>query len=462
MRIKKYDVDYSRRQMMQNMALGAGAGVLMPLDKLWAKDSGLQDISKAYPDEAFSIEEQTKGKISVGDYVTADNVEHVEHLLDPCQIFQIKNDGRRFRVGPPETDMTRMFTYQNLQKTLENEQTGYKAKFDSNGNVVGPDGKPWRGGFPFPNPQDALQTQANAALSWGRADANLYAVRQHDYGGDGQEEYAYDFAWVELQMQARIDGQVFRGHNDEIRRQSAYFESSDDVKGTSFLSVWKYDQREVPDLYGYLPQFRRVRQYPANQRFEPLVPGATWFLTDPWAAGDPMLTWGEYEIVERKPMLMSTSGNISIKNENWEMPRIPGNEKYMDVELSLAPEAYVVKSKPTGYPRAPVSYRLAYFDARNSTYTGCLRFDRQEKPWVSFESAFGYYDTDNLRVMGHDGKHPAWSWTWVMSYNMQNKRMTLIDHAKEASGIKSLFEIDQDWMYDTYLTPSAQQALGRV
>ena len=57
--------------------------------------------------------------------------------------------------------------------------------------------------------------------------------------------------------------------------------------GASFLVPWFYDQRKFPDIYGYLPQFRRIRQFPANQRFEPLVPGAVWFLSDPWAAGDP-------------------------------------------------------------------------------------------------------------------------------------------------------------------------------
>ena len=462
MRIKKYDVDYSRRQMMKNTALGLGAGVLMPLEKLWAQDSGLTDVSKAYPDEAFSIEAQTKGKVSVGDYITADNLEHVEHLLDPCVIQQIREDGRRIRIGEPETDITRMFTYQNLQKTLDNLERGYEAQFNDVGNVVGPDGNPWQGGFPFPNPKNALEIQANAALSWGRADANLYAVRQVDFKGNGEQQYAYDFAWVELQMQARIDGKAFRGHTDEIRRQTAYFEKSEAVKGTSFLRVWKYDQRKLPDLYGYLPQFRRVRQYPANQRFEPLIPGATWFLTDPWAAGDPMLTWGNYEIVERKPMLGATSGNFAIKDDNWQLPVMEGNEKYFDVAFSMIPEVAVVKSEPTGYPRAPVSKRLAYFDVRNSTYTGCIRFDRQGKPWVNFESAFCYYQDGDRVVKGHAGKHPAWSWAYVMSYNMQNKRMSRVDHAKEASGIKSLFQIDQDWMYDTYLTPAAQQALGRV
>ncbi len=462
MRIRKYDVNWSRRELMKKMAMGAaGAGVLGSYSNLWAMD-GLDDITKIYPDELLSVEAQTKGKISVGDVITPDNLHHAEHLLDPCVIHQIKNDGRRLKVGPPETNVTQMFTYPNLVKTLENEKQGYKAQFDANGNVTGPDGKPWKGGFPFPNPTKAIEIQANAAMSWGRADANLYAVRQVDFSGDGQEEYAYDFAWAELQMQSRLDGQAFRGHDDEIRRQTAYFESSDDVRGTSFLSIWKYDQRQVPDLFGYLPQFRRVRQYPANQRFEPLIPGATWFLTDPWAAGDPMLTWSEYKIIERKPMLGATSGNFGIKNDNWELPRMEGNEKFFDVAFSMIPEVAVVESKPTGYPRAPVSRRLAYFDMRNSTYTGCIRFDRQGKPWVNFESAFCYYKDGDRVEIGHDGKNPAWSWAYVMSYNMQNNRMSRIDHAKEASGIKSQFVIDEDWMYDTYLTTAAQQALGRV
>ena len=218
----------------------------------------------------------------------------------------------------------------------------------------------------------------------------------------------------------------------------------------------------MPDLFGYLPQFRRVRQYPANQRFEPLIPGATWFLTDPWAAGDPMLTWSNYKVIERKPMLGTTSGNFGIKDENWQLPLQKDNPKFFDVAFSMIPEVAVVQSEPTGYPRAPVSRRLAYFDVRNSTYTGCIRYDRQGNPWVSFESGFCYYEENGKKVIGHDGKTPAWSWSYVMSYNMQDKRMSRIDHAKEASGIKSLFEMDQDWLYDTYLTTAAQQALGRV
>ena len=87
MRIRKYDVNYGRRKLMESVAYGLGGGVLMPLDKLYAKE--IDNISKAYPDEMLSIEVQSKGKVKVGDYITKDNVEHVKHLLDPGAIEQI-------------------------------------------------------------------------------------------------------------------------------------------------------------------------------------------------------------------------------------------------------------------------------------------------------------------------------------------------------------------------------------
>ena len=85
------------------------------------------------------------------------------------------------------------------------------------------------------------------------------------------------------------------------------FTSPQEQAGSSFLSKWYYDQREFPELYGYLPLFKRVRQFPTNQRFEPLVPGITLHLSDAWAAGYPMLTWGNYKIVGREPHLVAVS-----------------------------------------------------------------------------------------------------------------------------------------------------------
>src|SRR3546814_19884917 len=75
-------------------------------------------------------------------------------------------------------------------------------------------------------------------------------------------------------------------HQDKLRFQSIFFATPDSAKGTSFLNVWPYDQHSFPDLYGYVPAFKRLRQFPTDQRFEPLIPGSTLSLSAPWTAGD--------------------------------------------------------------------------------------------------------------------------------------------------------------------------------
>ena len=96
MHIKKYDRNYSRRHFLETVSKGAmGAGVLAPL---WPLISNAQDITKAYPDELLSIEGYTKGKVSTGDMITADNVEYVKDLLDPIAYIEVKDMGRQIKI----------------------------------------------------------------------------------------------------------------------------------------------------------------------------------------------------------------------------------------------------------------------------------------------------------------------------------------------------------------------------
>jgi hypothetical protein len=60
-----------------------------------------------------------------------------------------------------------------------------------------------------------------------------------------------------------------------------------------------------------------------------------------------------------------------------------------------------------------------------------------------------------------DGKHPAWSWTYVMSHDIQANRMSRFVQAKEITGgYKSLYSADEDLVYNKFLTVQAIQRLG--
>ena len=178
--IKKYDLDYGRRALLQKTAVGATAGVLAPLWPLIANSA--DEVSKAYPDELLHIEAYTKGKIKPGDVITAANVDLVKDLLDPIAYQHVKTMGRRINIVESTRDVTMLFPHEYLEATLRNKGT---ARFDANGNVVTNKGAPWNGGNPFPDPQTGVEAMANLTLAWGRHSYSQYAVRDWDIAPDG-------------------------------------------------------------------------------------------------------------------------------------------------------------------------------------------------------------------------------------------------------------------------------------
>jgi hypothetical protein len=453
MHIKKYDFDYSRRAFMGKAAIGAAAGVLAPL---WPTIAKSGEITKAYPEELLHIEAYTKGKVKPGDVITADNVEAVKDLLDPIAYTQVKTMGRRINIVETTTDVTKLFPHEYLEATLANNG---KAKLDAKGNVVNADGKPWIGGNPFPEAKTGAEAFANLTLSWGRHDQSLYAIRDWDISPEGDLSYQYDFVWAEQNTVALLkDGPYWAGHEDKLRYQSVWFTAPNDTKGTSFLNIWPYDQTQFPELYGYLPAFKRVRNFPTNQRFEPLVPGITIFLSDAWAAGDPFLTWGNYKITGRKPMLGAVSGNFMGGDPNWErkVHGGPNGQTFFETYMELVPETIVIECEPVGYPRAPVSKKIVAIDTRNMMFVSYITHDRRGEMWKSFEPAFSQYSSPGGTVM--DGGHPAWSWTHVHSHDIQTNRMSRFIQAKKVTGgYESAW--NQGSIYDQYMT---LQAIGRL
>ncbi|MFP5305357.1 MAG: DUF1329 domain-containing protein, partial [Gammaproteobacteria bacterium] len=411
MHIRRYGTDYSRRHFLGQMLRGVLAtGVLMPLYRAMAADG---DVTRAYPDELLSIEAYTRGRIKNGDLITADNVEHVRELLEPAKLHQVTQLGRKLRVVPTTTDVMRLSPHDYLEATFRNKG---RARFDAKGNVVTEDGKPWIGGAPFPDPQTALEVFAGQTLSWGRHDASLYAFKEYDLDASGRIGYRYEGAWAEFAPVGRTTLEprpYLPGAEDTLRYQSVVFTAPNDVAGTSYLNVWAYDQHAFPELYGYIPAFKRIRQFPTDQRFEPLVPGGSLYLSDAWAAGDPLHTWGNYRIVGRGPLLAGVSGGWNPAHPNWEHTTHGGvdGQLFWDTDVELVPETIIVDAEPVKFPRAPVGRKRVWFDARTLLPVAMLSYDRRGELFRSFDGAYALYEADGQAVM--DGAHPYWSWGHV-------------------------------------------------
>jgi hypothetical protein len=454
MHIRKFDHDYSRRAFLAKAGTMAGAGILTPL---WPLIAHSADISKAYPDELMSVDAYTKGKVKTGDTITAANVELVKDLLTPGVYKQIKEMGRKLKIVPTTRDVTRFFPAEYLEATLRNKG---KARFDKDGNLTNADGRPWIGGLPFPDAKTATEAFVNLIMG-SRYNNASFAMRDYDIGPDGKIAYQYEWAWFEENAVARMDAGApyLKGNEDKLRYTTALFTKPEDVRGTAFLSTWYIDQRKFPDLVGYVPAFKRVRKFPTNQRFEPLVPGFTMYLSDAVAAGDPMLTWGNYKLIERRPMLGAVSANWHGDNPNWDVPVHGGplGQTFFDTNVELCPECIVVEAEPIGYPRAPVGKKRVWLDVRNMNFIGYHTYDRRGELFKNYEASFETYEKGNLKHM--TGKHTTYCWSFFHSHDLQNNRMSRVSMTKEISnGIKPSFNVDG--MYEKYLTEQAILRLG--
>lgn len=453
----KYDHDFSRRAFLANSAKGLfRAGVFC---SAWSTFARTGSVATAYPDELLSIEMYTRGRLKPGDVITKENVHLVKDLLDPVRFLQISDMGRKLVLAPTTNDLSKLNPASYLEATLKNQG---QAMFDHKGNVVTRSGQPWVGGNPFPEPQSAVEVFAAHTLSWGRHDSCLYVSKEYDLDQAGNIQYQYSSGWAEMSTVGRVvmgPRPYLPGHEDKLRYQSVFFVEPSDSKGIAYLSVWPYDQTQFPELYGYLPAFKRVRRFPTNQRFEPLNPGSELYLSDAWAAGDPFLTWGDYQIVHRGPCLAAVSNGWNSEHPNWEHKTHggPKGALFWDTSVELIPEAIVVEATPIGFPRAPVSKKRVWFDARTLLPLAMVSFDRKGQMFRFFDGAFSLYDDGKKRVM--DGNGPYWSWTTVHAYNVQTNRMTRIEQVRTIPGGHSMLVNDQS-IYEKYLTVGALQRLG--
>lgn len=457
MYIRKYDKNYTRRFFLESLAAGLGAGVLMPV---WDAIAQSGDISAAYPDEALDIETYSKGAVKPGGVLDASNIDAVKDLVDPIAYIQFKEQGRVADIVATTTDIRKLNPIDYLEATERNRGM---AGFDAKGNVVVKNsGAPWIGGNPFPDATTGQEAIAGHTLSWGRHDALLYPILHTVVDREGNERYYYEFVGTEVQATGRIvlDPKPYQDPT-KLRYNTFFFTAPSDVAGTSFLNIWDYDQTRFPELQGYLPAFKRIRRFPTNQRFEPLVPGTTAYLSDAWMMGDPYLTWGNYKLIRKQPLIGAMTGNWYPDDPNWIKPRVGGKtgKKFFRSTMELVPETFVVQCEPVGFPRSPYSKKWIWIDSRTLTPLAHVTFDRRGQLWKQWEGGFDTYAREGgPSVLGPTG-NPFWEWVYVHSHDIQSDDNGLLLLARQLSSGYQL-TINDPTIYNTFCTVTALQRLG--
>jgi hypothetical protein len=461
MHLLKYTEGWTRRHFLEQTAKGiVAAGVLAPLFDTIANTGSCE---AAYPPELLSIEAYTKGKLKEGQELNAENVDLVKDILDPITYWAFKHDGLVADLVPQTRKADWLVPKAYLDATFHNQG---KFKIFPDGNLYTLDHKPWTGGAPFPKPTNALEILYSNVLAWSKQDSEMGCVHEWNTDADGNIQYEYESFYVEYLTVGRLVNDpkpYLPGHESQLRYSPAWLAAPEDTMGTSFLQIFPYDQRLFPEFYGYLPLLKRTRTFPNNQRFEPQLPGETTFASDAWMTGDPLLTWGDFKIIGKGPLLGGVHGNSRVEEKGWLLPTCGGKtgKKYFRAKLQLIPECYICELSPTHYPRAPISKKRIWFDARTIYPFTMVAYDRQGKPWQLYQGGGDAYRKTPNAVQWNNDLPDEWvGWSYFHSMDIQSRRMTRAQIVPEIQGGYKL-GINQNRYLEEYCSMDALRRLGR-
>lgn len=454
MRVLKFTEGWTRRHFLEQIGKGvAAAGVIAPLWDTIAR-TGLCEA--AYPPELLSIEAYTKGRLKPGDVLDAGNVDVVKDLLDPATYLQIKTDGRVIDLLPTETDLNKLMIPAFVDATVRNR--GLHA-IGGDGNVYTREGKPWIGGNAFPEPRTADEILLSHSLAWGKHDAEGVAVREWDTDAAGETAYTYDMYFVTWQTVGRVilDPKPYvAGYEHDLRITATVTTAPQDLRGMGMLTIWSYDQHSFPNSWAFHPSTKRIRSVSPMERFNPTLPGSTSFTSDARMLGDPLLTWGNFKLVSKGPMLACVSRGAYTGNPGWEMPLCGGKNgrKYFRTRFELVPEVYVVELAPIRYTNCPYSKKLVWYDARTLVPLTMIGYDKAGEMMHQHEAGYG------MVVPPQPGSSPNWAFTYVLAMDMKNRKLTRIQLLPEATGgYRTMF--DDSCLFSGYCSLDALRRLGR-
>jgi len=459
MHIIKFDRQFARRHIMASAGKSfIGAGMLGPLWHVIARDG---DVQKAYPEEAMSIEHYSNGAVKSGGVIDASNVDSVKELIDPVLYMEIAQQGRVLDVKKPETDIMRLSPRAYVEATLRNRG---KASLDTIGNVVTGDGKPWIGGHPFPDGESAFKVVIGHALNWARHDVSFFTLNEWDLDAEDNVEFHYQFLFLEYMAVARtvLDPKPYMpSYGDKLRYSTFLLTAPQAVKGTSVLNIWYYDQSKLPEFFGFLPDFKRIRRFTSSQRFEPSLPGSNFNPTDTFMMGDPALTWGNFKLVGKVPFLAAVSDRWWGEKDNWFADRVGGKsgQRFFRTTVELIPECYVIDMEPIRYPEAPYGKRRVWYDPRSMNPVTALIFDRKGQLIKNYINNVGNYQTREGLRWPEKGD-PFWGWSTSTIHNAKTDSISLVQPVRQIDGGFGP-RVNDPRTYEQFCTIPAVRRLGK-
>jgi hypothetical protein len=344
--------------------------------------------------------------------ITAANVDEYAEYLAPSMVMRVKQ-GEILKVFP--TSPVEKLVYPKwLEMTRNPAQKA--VMLDEAGTWGLPDGSPWPGGFPFPEPKNAREIMANFQyhITSDDIDTKVPGNTMGDFYLVDQSGKLYKKNVINL-TQRRMTSRVWvaplgvePGYENELYRTNTLFFEPYDVKGLVSMNIIYRDQAKLPDGYVYVPVLRRVRRQSATQRADSIA-GSDLTLGDVDTFSDPLGMW-DFKLLETKKLLSGQNhqtGSIDVHEGKAQM--IAGRFPYPYSAVELR-DTYVIEATP----RYDTIYSKKILRVDTETYRPSVGefFDRQGKLLKSY--VFNWVVLDDFTP------NP----TWITIQNMQTNNST--------------------------------------
>ena len=367
-----------------------------------------------------SIEDLTQGKVKIGDLINKDNVDLVKDYL-PLSIYECVKKGMVMRMGenlPPEKMVPRYF----WEASVKNKG---KAVMDKEGTVLMPDGSPWAGGIPFPEPKTGLEIMANVKFGLGISDQYYPPYPMFYINKEGQIYKTGSFevrqAWAFGRLKVPPLGTI-PGMEDLQWKHISVFTSPLELKGLGQLTIRHYDENKNPDTgFVYLPAFKRTIRVSATT-WQDNMGGTDFTWGDPQGLREPYAYWN-FKLLKTQLMLVPEPKspfpllNLEDRSLNKEVLTDHG-ETFVRLGWTITP-MHIVEATP----KIPHIYgkKILYIYAP-PYWTGIMPilavdvYDKAKKLWKS------YFDFRGL-VVDADGESCALT-SGGMMYDLQTGHAT--------------------------------------